>query len=257
MNGESSLSPSQGATATQDEPASLESWIDQKTSGPGDVRELVEHLTTLSLPREPWNPGGAVNPLRENLEAQFWFWNRAAGNLADRGHHQAAADVWSAHYLTYLSLQLRYRHRYHKAMPLCNIGFAFSRAGRRRLAAKVWLLGVIEDTLTDVPSAGDGISFQNLRRMGVAPAVLNQLIATVESRFIDQSVVPLFPESVIELWHRPEMSAPSEGCIRSIDILAGLLARDYPALPDPATPWITLATFWGFADWLEGAVDVR
>jgi hypothetical protein len=250
---QSSWSPSESASATQDAFSEIETWIEQNAVRPENVGEVVERLTALTLPSQPWNPSDTVNPLGGDLEAQFWFWNRAANHFLGRGHFQAAVEVWSAHYLSYLSLQLRYHHRYHKGMPLCNIGYAFARAGRARLAVRSWLLGVVEDSLTDVSTATEAVSYQNLRKMRVAPAVLSQLIATVESRFLSQSTVPLFPESVIELWLNPTLVVASETCMKSLGLLSESLARCYPKLPNSTHPLEeTLHPFWGFADWVNG-----
>lgn len=238
-----------------DPSAEIAEWVDKNASEPRNLGEIIARLTAWTLPATPWDPGQAISPLRGDLDAQCWFWNRAANNLMAHGHHAGAVDVWSALYLAYLSLQQRFHHRYPKGMPLCNLGFAFARAGRTRQAVRCWLLGVVEDALTSVSTTPDAVNYRNLLRKGVAPTVLRQLVEMVESRFLNESIVPLFPESVIEIWRHPIMVAPSEPCVSSLDMLAERLARSYPSLPDPATPWTLLAASWGFVDWLEGVYD--
>lgn len=234
----------------------LENWIDYSATARERVGEVVTKLTAWTLPREPWKPGEFVNPLRGDLDSQFWFWNRAANRFIDRGHFDAAREVWSAHYLACLSLQNAYRHRFDKSMPLCNMGFAFVREGRWRLAIKCWYLGLIEDALTDAPGAHDALNYLNLRKMRVPTTVLDQLITAVESRFVRQAITPWLPELVIEPWLNPTSLAPSEDCLKSVDKLSRLLDQSYPGLPDPAAPWEnTLAPCWSFADWARGVVD--
>lgn len=252
----SPLTPHWDAILPPSWPESFESWIQRTATGPDSLFTVINSLTAWSLPPEPWRHGAAVNPFRGDLDSQLWFWNRAANHYLDRGNPLAAAEVWSAHYLVYLSLQLRFHQRYHKGLPLCNIGFAFDRAGRKKLAVKCWLLGVIEDAITNTHSAADEVNSRNLRKHGIAPAVLDQLIATIESRFSSQAIVPIFPEAAIEVWLHPAMIGASEPCFASVDELARRLARSYPALPDPSRPWEnTLAPSWGFADWAAGVLD--
>ncbi len=254
----SSMSPDFLEAAALPEAAALKSWIDENTAGPDHVESVVARLMSLTLPVAPWNPNVPVNPFREDLESQCWFWNRAGGNLTDAGHHLEAVNVWAAHYLSLLSLQLKFHHRYHKGMPLCNIGFAFARMGRTRLAAQSWLLGVIEDALTHGSMADESQSYRNLLRVNVATSVLDQLVTTVETRLNRQSVSPLFPESVVELWLHPTTLAPSEDCVLSVDLLVAKLGESYPTLPDRAKPWDrTLSPFWGFADWVGGILGGR
>jgi hypothetical protein len=136
-------------TPMRDRPTELAEWIDQTALRPESVGDIVQRLTALTLPADSWSPGDLVNPFQGDLEDQLWPWNRAANRLVNQGYPNAAADVWSAMYLACLSLQQRLHSRIHKATPLCNIGFALARAGQRRLAAKSWLLGVVEEALSD------------------------------------------------------------------------------------------------------------
>src|SRR5947209_6059280 len=96
-------------------PGAIEAWVDQFGAQPERVGELIRGLTALTLPVEPWKPAdSSVNPLRGDLDSQFWFWNRAATNFVEHGNFQIASEIWSAHYLAYLSLQLRFHNRHHK-----------------------------------------------------------------------------------------------------------------------------------------------
>jgi hypothetical protein len=229
-------------------PAQVEQWIDENTRGPENLISVIEQLTAWTLPPKPWLSGTFVNPLQGNLDVQSWPWNRAAGNLLDGGYAEQAAQVWSAWYLAYLSLQRQYQQRYHKGTPLCNIGLASIRAQHREVAIKSWLLGLVEDTLTTPEQYHEFNNYRNLTLAGLSPPVLHQLAATVASRFLNEQIIPACPETVIDLWLHPGAPAPSEQCLREIERLGERLDNAYPNLPEPANPWGTLSEFWSFLD---------
>jgi hypothetical protein len=234
-----------------------EEWIDEKTKDSIPVGSLIEELVSVSLPPQPWDDSGTVvNPLRGNLDAQFWAWNRAANAKLKRQRPQDALEIWSAMYLVFLSLQQKYHHRYRKGMALCNVGYALGKiAGQRQLQAKSWLLGIVEDVLTDPSSSSEQLNFRNALSMrGATSSILRQLVAAIESRFVDQSITPLLPETCIELWLEPTRRAPSEECMKRIDHLLDRLDRSYPHLPDPGNSWSLLQETWGFLEWAKGVI---
>src|SRR3954467_5492184 len=96
-----SIAPVVSPIRVQGVPGAVESWVDQFGAEPDRVGELIRGLTALTLPEQPGKPDGtAVSPLRGDLDSQFWFWNRAANNFVEHRHFQAAAEIWSALYLT-------------------------------------------------------------------------------------------------------------------------------------------------------------
>jgi hypothetical protein len=248
----SSLNPASIGLYSRDQAADLVDWIDARTSEPSHLGEVIDNLTSNFLPARPWE---SATGFADDIETLAWPWNRAANGLIDHGYIVAAVEVWSAHYLACLSIQLKYHQRFHKGMPLCNIGFALIKSGSRIAAAKAWLVGVVEDTLRRVATAPVAQNYRNLVKLGVAPAVLDQLITTVESRFMDRSAVPLFPEMVMDLWAHPTRITPREAYFRSIDELVPRLNRSYPRLPDTVNSWGMLESFWGFGDWSEGVLN--
>src|SRR5262249_43687360 len=141
----------------------VQQWIDQHTKRPENLEEVIDRLTAWTLPVKPWLPTKHVNPLLGDLDGQFWLWNRAGGNLVDGGYPDAAAKVWSASYLVYLCLQSQFQHRYHKGMPLCNMGYASARSNQKELAKKSWLLGLVEEALTVPDTYSDSLNYQNLQ----------------------------------------------------------------------------------------------
>ncbi|HWE37695.1 MAG TPA: hypothetical protein VG406_14100 [Isosphaeraceae bacterium] len=254
----SSLMPGQSIPATNDPTPDLPSWIDAHSEDPRHLGALIDRLASITLPEKPWSSVGIETPLSGGIERLAWSWNRAAANLADRGHYQAAAEVWAGHYLACLSLQQKYQYRYHKGMPLCNLGYALARAGHGSFAAKSTILGVIEDALTDPATAIEHQSAVNLLRWPVAPAVIEQLITTVQSRFLDlQTIMPVLPETVVEIWRSPALLAPSERCMGNVDEFSSRLRENYPRLSDPANCSKILGQFWSFADWSEGIIRGR
>src|SRR5258707_14234110 len=107
--------------------------VDRQIEEAGDIRELVESLTAHTLMAHPWEDmPTAANPFRGGIEAQFWPWNRAAHALLRKQDQAGALEVWSAMYLASLSMQRQFQHRYHKAMALCNIGFALGKIPGQR-----------------------------------------------------------------------------------------------------------------------------
>jgi hypothetical protein len=252
-----------------DQSRSLDDWeilayrfIDELAKDPRHVEDLVKKLTSLTLPERPWEPLSSndslhVNPLKGELDFQFWFWNRAGNTLLDFGHPAAAAEIWSAAYLASLSIQQRYRQRYHKGMPLCNLGFAFARAGQPRWAIGSWFLGVVEDVLADGSTARGGANYRNLLQMKIISTVIDQMILTVESKFLDQFIIPMLPEAVIGLWLNPTMPAPSKDHFEHADRLMQHLTQSYPGLPNPASPWSDLRDYWEFSDWSERVASGR
>lgn len=229
--------------------AELEQWIDANCIGPDDVGRVVERLARRTVPPQPWHPSRTANPVSADFEEVNWPWNRAAGNLVERGFPGAALEVWSAHYLVYLSLQQRYYQRYPKGGPLCNIGYALAKVRNTSAAAKSWLLGLAEDALTDPAASYEQKNYLNLRRVDAARAVLGQVIRTVESRFLDQAIVPLLPECAIELCLQPGRLSSSEECFARMSRLLAGLAESYPELPSNSQCWALLNHAWAFADW--------
>lgn len=257
MSSSSSLLSGQSATTPEPSFADLPAWIDEHSEDPRHLGALIDRLASITLPERPWE-SGVETPLSGGIERLAWSWNRAATNLADRGHNRAAAEVWAGHYLACLSLQQKYQHRYHKGMPLCNIGYVLPRIGERGDAVKSTLLGVIEDSITDPPTAFAHQSAQNLLRWPVAPAVIDQLIATVRTRFLDlQTIVASFPETIVEIWRSPSLLTPSEKCMRNVEDLLDRLRKSYPKLPDPENCLAVLKGFWSFADWSEDIIRGR
>src|SRR5262249_28412652 len=130
----------------------------------------------------------------------------------------------------------------------CNIGFAFVRADKREWAARSWLLGLIEDALTDAASCYESWNFRNLLSAGFASSVLEQLIGAVRVRFLGENVIPILPEVAIEFWLQPTAVAPSERCLKLVDALMDRLSRAYPQIPESANSLAMLLEFWSFAE---------
>lgn len=246
----------------------VEAWIDDKlaeiasrtqNSGESKVREIVaeylpafiRQLVAWTLPepgREVESPQ-IVDPFSGNLDKQCWFWNRAASRLGKQsGDHFASAEIWAAHYLCYISLQITSGLRFHKGMPLCNIGVALTRAGDTKASSLPWLLGIIEDYLTQPEAVHDNKNYQNLiSTASFGPAVVERLISTLDGRFLAFSIIPSVPEIPLGVWLDPLASHPSEPDLLRIASLIEDLKANSPGLPPSDNrPWSNLLKpFWG------------
>jgi hypothetical protein len=255
MATESALSSQASGDAPQSD---LEADLDSVVQQAGDFRAITDWLVGITIPDSPWDNGLRIgNPLAGDLGNRLWPWNRAASRLITLGRKNEAVEVWSALYLSFLTLQSSYRHRYHKGMALCNIGYALGKVpGQRIVQAKSWLLGIIEDTLTDFDSAPGQLNLRNTLSMrGVTRPVLLQLVNAVRSRFVDQSIVPLLPELCVELWLDPTRRSNSEKCVKAIAGLLASLQNSYPRLPAADSYFRLVAEAWDFADWSRGIIS--
>ena len=137
-------------------------------------------------------------------------------------------------YLYFVSMQDRFHQRYHKGMPLCNIGFALGKMpGHRRWQAQSWSLGIIEDCLTNSETVEAAANFKNLLSMrGVTVPILRQLISNTLSRYTEDSITPLYPELCIDTWLAPTSPGASEASVKCVENLLGALRDAYPYLPD-------------------------
>lgn len=230
------------------QPVKVGEWIDTNANSPADLPRVLEYLTALTLPVRPWDVTETINPFLGNLEGQCWPWNRAGTRYLDKGYVREAADVWAGMYLAQLSLQHKFHYRHHKGMALCNIGFTLGHPAQKDWQGKCWLLGIVEDALTNIETCRNQASYKNLFITASRP-VLDQLIATVESRFLNTGLVPFLPEVVLDFWRNPLFRTPSQQCIENMEKLLEALSASYPCLPPQRSPWELLQETWSFIEW--------
>lgn len=240
-------------------PSSLETEIDERIAKHGEnVAGLIQELCQITLPPDLWSEVEfGANPLDGSLEPQFWHWNRAAVQTMKAGRIRDAVEIWAAMYLAFLSLQLRYRLRCHKGLPLLNMGIALGKLPNARdLQVKCCLLGLLEDVLTYASDAPVYGNYRNLRSMpGIKAAVLERMMAAIHVRFNNQGNLPLYPETCMELWFDPTVSVPSKACITKIERLESLMRSSLPKLPTEGGSYIMLLEqTWNFSDWSKGII---
>jgi hypothetical protein len=232
----------------------LMNQIDELVPNVQDVAEVIDFLAGITISAKPWNEGGA-NALRGDLEGQFWPWNRAAGELIRNNRPKDALEVWSAMYIAFLALQAKNYQRYHKGMALCNVGYAFGKiASKREMQAKCWLLGIIEDVLTNPETADAQLNFRNAAKSGISETILRQFARTIETRFVEEAIVPAFPETCVEFWQDPTWQVPSDHCLRNVTRLHQLIQESSPQMPQVESYADLLEQIWSFADWSKGVV---
>lgn len=250
---------SEAIEASLDEAYSMEfqGWIDEHSHDPAHFPEVLQRLVEFTLPAEPWDVSpGRAHPYLADLEVQCWPWNRAAFGFIEAGRPAEAAEIWSALYLCFLSLQAKTHLQYRKGMPLCNIGFAAGKIpGSGRFQGISWLLGLVEDTLVDPLTASGQVNYRNLRsKDGYTVARIDGLISTVRLRCVDERVIPLTPELAIDYWIRGFLGgeivkSPSRACVESIDSLIADLRSSYPSLPECEVGYrARLEAAWSFVD---------
>jgi hypothetical protein len=235
--------------------AELHDWINTHSTRPDQVTDLLGRLAEITLPLHPWDTSGLlVQPFTVSLDPQFWPWNLAASNLIERGYSRSGVEIWCGSYLATIKLQRTYHCRYHKGMSLCNIGYALGKTRQHReIQLHSWLLGIIEDVLTNPDTVEEGLNFQNalsMRGNGTS-SMLRQLVATVQTRIVDLGVTPSLPELTFDIWTRPTRSSPSRECLSAVGRLLENLDK-HPYLPTPADCWEWVRSAWGFADVGQG-----
>jgi hypothetical protein len=228
-------------------------WIDENVNTRADLDRTIAFLTELTLSPDRADRRATVAPLSYSLDEQLWPWNRAASRFVKKaGAPEAAAEVNAAMYLAIISLQVQYRLRFHKGMPLCNIGFFIGRTNQR-LGVKAWLLGVAEDAFSDRGTLREALNFRNLLGSRIQRPALEQYVSTIESRYLGLGVLPLLPELVPDFWLDPFLVAPTKAALVSVRRLEETVAKSYPLLPQKNLA--LLEEVWSFIRLPEGVVQ--
>jgi hypothetical protein len=240
----------------------LRSKIDELTADPANVRPLLDVLVDFTLPDDPFNVApGRLNPYLFDFKRQCWPWNRSAFRYLDGGQIGKAAQLWAAQYLCAMALQGRCHIRIHKGVPLCNLGYALGKLENSKLQAVCWLLGVVEDTLSDPGGAPGELNNRNLlsKRNDVPPQTLREeLIPNTVSFFVEQNIIPLFPEVCLDSWinwyllDKGPQPPNAERMERVKKLLADLMDA-YPRLPASDDYVCLLAGTWGAFELLSGS----
>ncbi|MBE3037455.1 MAG: hypothetical protein IMZ62_01385 [Chloroflexi bacterium] len=221
-------------------------WIDENAADEKSLPKTLQYLAALTLPSDPARPDVLVNPFAGLLDEQLWPWNRAAGRLAGNNQMRAAAEINAGLYLALVMLQVKYRQRFHKGMPLCNVGYFLSKDGVTEMPIKCWLLGAAEDALSNYATARGALSFRNLTSTHIPKPALEQFMCMIESRFLRLYTTPLMPESVVDFWTNPVLPSPARQVQDSISTLLAWTGKAYPKLPDD--PLALLESVWSRID---------
>ena len=90
-------------------------------------------------------------------------------------------------------------------------------------------------------------------RQRIPRPALEQYVSTIESRFIELSVVPLLPELVPDFWLDPFLMAPTKGALQAARDVEEAAVAVYPRLPKNSLQILEKA--WSFLRVPEGVVQ--
>ena len=221
----------------------MELWIDEHTADPSDVSAVLSWLMDHTIGSES-HKQGVTHPSINTYEDYLWSWNRAGGNYLNRGFSEQAIEVWSGAYLGLLMIQHRYQLRIHKGEPLCNLGVAASRNRNASLATMSWLLGVIEDTLSDPETCEDEFNFTNLLSHGFSRTYLHRFSERIEDRFNAARMVAACPELAF-VTGVDEGAGFSPTLLEKMTRLLGSFSASWPQFPVDHSVSGLIRDIWG------------
>lgn len=224
--------------------AAIKEWIDAHTTSPADLPAVLHYLTNYTTGTALGPGGGIPHPPVSAYADYLWPWNRSGGQFLEKGLVDEAVAVWAGCYLSLLGVQCHFQLRIHKGMPLCNLGVALQRKNDVPSAVVAWLLGLIEDTLTDSSTVHDQQTYDNLRSVDVPESTLTTFASGIRARFVDRDLLVALPELAFGFGVEPHQPTFNADIFGAVTRLVQRLSQAYPLLPDAGAPFATLAEVW-------------